>query len=97
MSKGNKWLKRVLVEVSWCATREKDSYLAALFRRFKSRRGSKRAIVAVGQTILKAAWHILKEGVEYKELGGDFSTTSMRKDQKLAGDSDSRNLVMKLS
>jgi transposase len=70
--KGNKWLKRVLVEASWCATREKESYLAALFRRLKSRRGSKRAIVAVGRTILQAAWHILKEGVEYKELGGDY-------------------------
>lgn len=70
--KGNKWLKRVLTEASWAATREKNSYLAALYHRLKPRRGSKRAIVAVGRTILQACWHILKKGVEYKELGGDY-------------------------
>src|SRR5262245_14342683 len=69
--KGNQWLKRVLVEAAWAATHEKDSYLAALYRRLAPRRGKKRAIIAVARTILQAAWHILKEGVEYKELGGD--------------------------
>ncbi|MGH9936933.1 MAG: hypothetical protein ACREAM_11850, partial [Blastocatellia bacterium] len=48
-----------------------DSYLAALYKRLAPRRGKKRAIIAVARTILQAAWHILKEGVEYKELGGD--------------------------
>jgi transposase len=69
--KGNKWLKRALVEAGWAATHEKDSYLAALYRRLAPRRGKKRAIIAVARTILQSAWHILKEGVEYKELGGD--------------------------
>lgn len=69
--KGNVWLKRALVEAAWAATREKDSYLAALYRRLAPRKGKKRAIIAVARTILQSAWHILKEGVEYKELGGD--------------------------
>lgn len=69
--KGNTWLKRALVEAAWAASREKDSYLAALYRRLAPRRGKKRAIIAVARTILQSAWHILKEGVEYKELGGD--------------------------
>jgi transposase len=68
---GNKWLKRVLVEAAWAASREKDSYLAALYQRLAPRRGKKRAIIAVARTILQAAWHILKEDVDYKELGGD--------------------------
>lgn len=68
---GNKWLKRVLVEAAWAATHEKNSYLAALYRRLAPRRGKKRAIIAVARTILQAAWHILKEEVDYKELGGD--------------------------
>jgi transposase len=68
---GNKWLKRVLVEAAWAATREKNSYLAALYYRLVPRRGKKRAIIAVARTILQAAWHILKEDVNYKELGGD--------------------------
>ncbi|MCI0421931.1 MAG: IS110 family transposase [Acidobacteria bacterium] len=69
---GNKWLKRVLVEAAWAATNEKNSYLAALYRRLATRRGKKRAIVAVARTILQAAWHILKGDVPYKELGGDY-------------------------
>lgn len=58
--------------VSWAATLERDSYLAALYRRLAPRRGKKRAIIAVARTILEAAWHMLKEEVEYKELGGDY-------------------------
>jgi transposase len=70
--KGNHWLKRVLTEAAWAATREHQGYLAALYRRLAPRRGKKRAIIAVARTILQAAWHILKEDVEYKELGGDY-------------------------
>jgi len=72
MPKGNRWLRRALLEPAWSVTREKDSYLAALYRRLAPRRGKKRAIIAVARTILVAAYHILKEGVEYKELGGDY-------------------------
>lgn len=71
-AKGNRWLKRALTEAAWAAVAEKDSYLAALYRRLAPRRGKKRAIIAVSRTILQAAWHILKEEVEYKELGGDY-------------------------
>jgi len=70
--KGNKWLKRTLTEAGWAATLERDSYLAALYRRLAPRRGKKRAIIAVARTILQSAWHILKKDVDYKELGGDY-------------------------
>lgn len=68
--KGNQWLRRALLEPAWGAARRKDGYLADLYRRIAMRRGEKRAVVAVARTILQAAWHVLKEGVEYKELGG---------------------------
>lgn len=71
-AKGNRWLKRALTEAAWAATLEKDSYLRALYRRLAPRRGKKRAIIAVARTILQAAWHMLKEEVDYKELGGDY-------------------------
>ena len=71
-AKGNRWLKRALTEAAWAAVAEKETYLAALYRRLAPRRGKKRAIIAVSRTILQAAWHILKEEVEYKELGGDY-------------------------
>jgi transposase len=69
---GNKWLKRALTEAAWAATLKKKSYLAALYHRLAPRRGRKRAVIAVARTILQSAWHILKEDVDYKELGGDY-------------------------
>lgn len=70
-SKGNKWLRRALVESAYAASRSKDTYLAAQFARL-ARGGKKRAAVAVGHSILVAAYHILKEEVDYKDLGGDY-------------------------
>jgi len=70
--KGNVWLKRALTEAAWAATLKRKSYLAALYHRLAPRRGKKRAVIALARTILQAAWHILKEDVDYKELGGDY-------------------------
>jgi transposase len=70
--KGNQWLKDALIEAAWAASRQKNSYLAGLYRRLAPRRGKKRAIVAVARSILQSSWHILKKGVPYKELGGDY-------------------------
>lgn len=70
-TKGNKWLRRTLTQAAWAATRHKGGYLSAQYRRLASRRGKNRAIVAVGHTILVAAYYILKDEVEYHDLGGD--------------------------
>lgn len=70
-AKGNKWLRRTLPQAAWAATRHKGGYLSAQYRRLASRRGKKRAIVAVGHTILVAAYYILHDEVEYHDLGGD--------------------------
>ena len=72
MPKGNQWLRRALVEPAWGAARRKDGYLGALYHGIAARRGEKRAVIAVARTILQAAWHVLGEGVEYKELGGHY-------------------------
>jgi transposase len=70
--KGNAWLKRALTEAAWAATLKRKSYLAALYHRLAPRRGKKRAVIALARTILQSAWHILKEDIDYKELGGDY-------------------------
>jgi transposase len=70
--KGNRWLRRALVEPAWCAKRRKDGYLGALYHGIAARRGEKRAVVAVARTILQAAWHLLSKGETYRELGGDY-------------------------
>lgn len=67
--KGGTWLKTMLVTAAWSAVRTKDSYLRAQFLRLKSRRGAKKAILAVAASILTAAYFILRDGVEYKDLG----------------------------
>jgi len=69
---GNPWLKTTLIQAAWAAVHKKDIYLRAQFLRLKSRRGPKKAIVAVAASILTAAYHVLKHGVAYQDLGGDF-------------------------
>lgn len=69
--KGNRWLRRSLVEAAWAATRSKNTYLSAQYRRLAPRRGKRRAIVALGHAILVAAYHILAEACPYSELGAD--------------------------
>ena len=69
---GNKWLRRALTSASYAAARQKDSYLAAQYGRLTVRRGKKRAAVAVGRTILVAAYYILRDEKEYEDLGGDY-------------------------
>jgi transposase len=69
---GNAWLKKVLAEAAWAASKTKATYLSARYRRLAARRGKKRAAVAVGHTILIMAYHIIKEQCTYKELGADY-------------------------
>jgi len=71
---GAPWLKTTLVTSAWGAVRAKDSYLQAQFHRLRARRGAKKAIVAVAASMLTAAYHMLKNGVEYKDLGAEHFT-----------------------
>jgi transposase len=70
--KGNVWLRQVLIEIAHVASKTKDTYLAAQYRRIAARRGKKRALVALGHTILVIIYHILKERKPYHELGGSY-------------------------
>ncbi len=67
--KGNRWLRRTLGQAAWSARNKKHSYPAAQFRRLAARRGKKRAIVAVGHSLLVAAFYILRDGLDYADLG----------------------------
>jgi len=66
---GAPWLKTVLVQSAWVASRNKDGYLRSQFLRIKARRGPKKAIMAVAASILTAAYHLVRDEVPYKELG----------------------------
>jgi transposase len=69
IKKGAPWLKTTLVQCAWAASRTKQSYLQAQYLRLRSRRGAKKAICAVAASILTAAYHMLKNGTLYQDLG----------------------------
>jgi len=71
MRKGSPWLKTTLIQCAWATKRKKGSYLQAQFLRLKSRRGPQKAICAVAASILTAAYHMLKDGTLYQDLGAD--------------------------
>lgn len=86
---GNRWLRVILVQAAWAASRTKDTYVSAQFRRISGRRGRKRALLAVGHTLLTIIYHVLKEGTVHRELGGEYL-------DRLDGDRATKRLVHRL-
>jgi transposase len=70
--KGSPWLRSALIEAARAAGRSKGTYLAAQYHRLAARRGTKRAAVAVGHTILLIAYRLLSEGDVYRDLGDRY-------------------------
>ena len=70
--KGNALLRSTLVTCAHAATRNKSSYFYAQFMRISAHRGKKRAYVAVAHSLLVAIYHILKDGVVFKDLGANY-------------------------
>jgi transposase len=79
---GDPWLKAALGQAAVTASRTKSTYLAARFKRVASRRGKKRALVAVGHTILIAVWAMLSHDLPYHDLGGDYFTDRLNPNAK---------------
>jgi transposase len=80
---GDPWLKAALGQVAVAASRTKGTYLAARYRRVASRRGKKRALVAVGHTVLLAIWAMLTHNIAYRDLGGDYFTERLNPQGKI--------------
>lgn len=72
----NRSLRQALVESARGAVRKRDCYLAAQYRRLVKRRGDKKAIVAVAHSILVIAYHVLRDGQSYREVGATTSSAS---------------------
>jgi len=71
-TKGNIHLRTALTQAAWAATHTKQTYLAAQYRRLVKPKGKKRALVAVGHSLLIIAYHLLARRASYQELGGDY-------------------------
>jgi len=77
---GNKYLRALLVEQGWAASRTKHTYLSSKYKSLVGRRGKKKAVIAVGHKILIAAYFIIRDKVAYDELGEDH-LNNFRKDK----------------
>ena len=92
MKKGAPWLKSTLIQCAWCASRTKNSYLQAQYLRLRSRRGAKKAVCAVAASILTAAYHMLKNGTVYQDLGASYFDNRAKDKQALRLISRLKNL-----
>jgi transposase len=72
LRQGAPWLKTVLVQCAWAATRSKNSYLHGQFLRLRARRGPKKAVLAVAASILTAAYYLLRNQEPYRDLGTHY-------------------------
>jgi transposase len=70
--RGSPWLRQALVEAAQAAGRTRGTYLSTQYHRLAARRGKKKAVIAVGHTILVIAYHLLARDQVYEELGPDF-------------------------
>jgi transposase len=65
ITKGNKYLRSILVLVAWAASRTKGSYFKEKFNRLALRKSSKKAIVAIARKMLVVIWNMLNEKKPY--------------------------------
>jgi transposase len=70
--KGNRWLRSTLIEAAHGAAHTKDTYLASHYHRLVGRRGKKRALVAVGHSLLVISHYVLKRRQAYYDLGSNY-------------------------
>ncbi len=69
---GNRWLRRLMVQVARAAARTKDTYFAAQYHRLKARHGANRAAISVAHSILITIYYLLQRRCTYSELGGNY-------------------------
>lgn len=70
--KGDRYVRRILVQNAWAVAHMKDCALTAFFYRIAARAGLKKAAIAVAHRILILAYYIIRDGASYREPGGDL-------------------------
>ncbi|HYE76219.1 MAG TPA: transposase, partial [Blastocatellia bacterium] len=88
-TKGSIYLRVALVQAAWAATHTKETYLAAQYQKLIKRLGRKKALVAVGHSILLIVYQMLKNRVNYCDLGADYF-------DRLSVERQRRNLIRRL-
>lgn len=70
--KGSVWLRRAVVQAAHGAARTKNKYFASLYYRLAGRRGKKRALVAVGHSLLVTGYYMITRQMDYQDLGANY-------------------------
>jgi transposase len=88
--KGNPWLAATLGEIVTAAART-DTFLGERYHRIARRRGKRRAMAAIGNSVLTIVWNLLSEpDARYQDLGADFYQSRLHKQRR------ERDLIRKL-
>ena len=84
-AKGNRFVRKILIEAAQAAVRKKGSHFQSLFRRYLPRLSYNGAIWAIAHRLARLLWKILHDGVRYIEQGTETNPKAKkRRAQKLA-------------
>jgi transposase len=82
---GNPHLKAIMVQAACSAINTTGSYYQAKYKHLKTRRGHKRAIVAIAHAMIVAIYHMLKNGTPHRDLGpARVTETNVNRDKDRA-------------
>lgn len=82
ITKGNKYLRRILVQTAWAASRTKNCYLKNKFEQLTVRKGNKKALIAIARKQLVIIWNVLEKNQPYQEPTIKLSPMQVEKKQK---------------
>jgi transposase len=90
--KGQRWLRRALIQSAKSVSLTNGTFLAARYRHLARRRGVNKATVAVAHSLLTILWHLAADpNARYRDLGADYH--QRRRDPE----HEARHLVAKLA
>ena len=82
ITKGNKYLRRILVQTAWAASRTKTCYLKTKFEQLAVRKSSKKALIAIARKQLVIIWNVLTNQEVYQEPKIKLSAEQIGRKQK---------------
>jgi len=75
---GNRYVRALLCQIAWAAVRT-TSQFKSRFQNWVSRRGTKRAIVAIGHKVLKTVFVLLSRQVPYHDSTVDYEALVVKR------------------
>jgi len=68
ITKGNKYLRRILVQCAWAASRQKNCWLKSKYEQLCVRKSSRKALIAITRKLLVIIWNVLSKHETYREF-----------------------------